>query len=212
MNSLAAYKLVIFDFDGTLGDTFGWMLDTSDALADKFGYRKIDRSQLDTLRHLSAREMMKIHKLPALKVPAIAAHFQKLMTADAGKIALFDGVPEMLRTLHAADVKIAVVSSNSEENIRLVLGPELCAMVGMFNCGASMFGKASKFRKVLKRFGVKPGEAISVGDEIRDLDAAREVGLATGAVSWGYTAAEALRVQEPDLMFETVDAIADRLR
>ena len=207
MNSLAAYKLVIFDFDGTLGDTFGWMLDTSDALADRFGYRKIDRSQLDTLRHLSAREMMKIHKLPALKVPAIAAHFQKLMTADAGRIAMFDGVPEMLRALHGAGIQLAVVSSNSEENIRIVLGPELCELTGMFNCGASMFGKASKFRKVLKRFGVRPGEAISIGDEIRDLDAAREIGLATGAGSWGYTAAEALWVQTPDLMFETVDAI-----
>lgn len=207
MNSLAAYKLVIFDFDGTLGDTFGWMLDTSDALADKYGYRKIDRGQLDTLRHLSAREMMKVHKLPALKVPVIAAHFQKLMTADAGRIAMFDGVPEMLRALHGAGIQLAVVSSNSEENIRIVLGPELCELIGMFNCGASMFGKASKFRKVLKRFGVKPGETISIGDEIRDLDAAREIGLATGAVSWGYTAAEALRVQKPDLMFETVEAI-----
>ncbi|MFZ4607107.1 MAG: HAD hydrolase-like protein [Caulobacter sp.] len=204
---MAAYKLVIFDFDGTLGDTFGWMLDTSDALADKYGYRKIDRGQLDTLRHLSAREMMKVHKLPALKVPVIAAHFQKLMTADAGRIAMFDGVPEMLRALHGAGIQLAVVSSNSEENIRIVLGPELCELIGMFNCGASMFGKASKFRKVLKRFGVKPGETISIGDEIRDLDAAREIGLATGAVSWGYTAAEALRVQKPDLMFETVEAI-----
>lgn len=211
MNSLAAYKLVIFDFDGTLGDTFSWMLDTSDALADRFGYRKIDRSQLDTLRHLSAREMMKIHKLPALKVPAIAAHFQKLMTADAGKIALFDGVESMLRDLHEAGIQLAVVSSNSEENIRLVLGPQLCERIGMFNCGASMFGKASKFRKVLKRFGVRPGEAISIGDEIRDLDAAREVGLATGAVSWGYTAADALRIQKPDLMFERVEEITARL-
>lgn len=208
---MAAYKLVIFDFDGTLGDTFGWMLDTSDALADKFGYRKIDRSQLDTLRHLSAREMMKIHKLPALKVPAIAAHFQKLMKEAAGRIALFDGVEDMLRSVHAAGVTMAVVSSNSEENIRIVLGPELCELIGMFNCGASMFGKASKFRKVLKRLGVKPGETISIGDEIRDLDAAREVGLATGVVCWGYTAPDALRSQKPDAVFETVAEITAHL-
>lgn len=208
---MAAYKLVIFDFDGTLGDTFGWMLDTSDALADRFGYRKIDRSQLDTLRHLSAREMMKIHKLPALKVPAIAAHFQKLMKEDAGRIALFDGVEDMLRSVHAAGVTMAVVSSNSEENIRIVLGPELCELIGMFNCGASMFGKASKFRKVLKRLGVKPGETISIGDEIRDLDAAREVGLATGVVCWGYTAPDALRSQKPDAVFETVAEITAHL-
>src|SRR3990167_1308764 len=72
---LPAYKLVIFDFDGTLGDTMGWMLDASDSMADKFGFQKIDRTQLDTLRHMSAREMMKLHRLPPLKMPMIAAHF-----------------------------------------------------------------------------------------------------------------------------------------
>jgi phosphoglycolate phosphatase len=211
MISLPAYKLAIFDFDGTLGDTLGWMLDTSDALAEKFGYRKIDRSQLDQLRHLSAREMMKVQKLPALKLPAIAAHFQKLMTADAGRIAMFGGVPEMLRALHASGVRLAIVSSNSEENVRIILGPELCGLVSMFNCGASMFGKAPKFRKVLKRLGVRPGEAISVGDEIRDLDAAREVGLATGVVCWGYTAPDALKAQKPDHVFETMGEIVGRI-
>lgn len=201
------YKLAIFDFDGTLGDTMGWMLDTSDAMAEKFGYKKIDRDQLDTLRHLSARELMKLQKLPALKLPMIAAHFQKLMTADADKIDMFEGAADTLRELHARGVKLAIVSSNSEENIRVVLGPELSGLVSMFNCGASMFGKASKFKKVLSRLGVKPAETISIGDEIRDLDAAREVGLATGVVCWGYTMPEALKAQKPDHVFSVMDDI-----
>ena len=208
---MPAYKLAIFDFDGTLGDTLGWMLDASDALADRFGYLKLDRDKLDTLRTMSARDLMKLQKLPALKLPMIAAHFQKLMTADAGRIEMFDGAPDMLRALHGAGVKLAIVSSNSEENIRLILGPELCGLISMFSCGASMFGKASKFRKVLKALGVKPGETISIGDEIRDIDAAREVGLATGVVSWGYTKAAALKAQNPDRVFETIGEIVDQI-
>jgi phosphoglycolate phosphatase len=208
---LPAYKLAIFDFDGTLGDTMGWFLDTSDAMAEKFGYRKIDRSQLDTLRTMSARDLMKLQKLPALKVPMIAAHFQKLMTEDAGSIRMFEGAPQMLRDLHAAGVKLAVVSSNSEENIRIVLGEEICGLVTLFACGASVFGKASKFKRVLKTLGVKPGEAISIGDEIRDIDSAREAGLAAGVVCWGYTAPEALKAQKPDHVFETMDEIVARV-
>lgn len=208
---MPAYKLAIFDFDGTLGDTLGWMLDTSDALADRFGYLKLDRGKLDTLRTMSARDLMKLQKLPALKLPMIAAHFQKLMAADAGRIEMFDGAPDMLRALHGAGVKLTIVSSNSEENIRLILGSELCGLISMFSCGASMFGKASKFRKVLKALNVKPGEAISIGDEIRDIDAAREVGLATGVVGWGYTAADALKAQKPDRVFETIGEIVDQI-
>ena len=208
---MPAYKLAIFDFDGTLGDTMGWFLDTSDAMADRFGYLKIDRSKLETLRHMSARDLMKLQKLPALKMPMIAAHFHKLMAQDAGSIRMFDGAPEVLRGLHAAGVKLAVVSSNTEANIRVVLGPELSALVSQFACGATVFGKASKFKRVLKTLGVAPAEAISIGDEIRDLDAAREVGLATAVVCWGYTAPQALRAQNPDHVFEQMGDILGRI-
>jgi phosphoglycolate phosphatase len=208
---LPAYKLVIFDFDGTLGDTMGWFMDVSDAMAAKFGFRPIDRGNMESLRHMSARELMKLQKVSPFKLPAIARHVQTLMTADAHTIQMFPGVPEMLKTVHERGVRIAVVSSNSEENIRLVLGPDLCGLVSQFNCGASVFGKAGKFRKVLKAQGVKPAETLSVGDEIRDIDAAREVGMRTGVVCWGYTAPQALIDQKPDHVFHAVDDILQAL-
>ena len=206
---LPAYKLAIFDFDGTLGDTMAWFLNESDAMAQRFGFLPIDRSNLDNLRHKSAREMMRIHKVPLLKLPMLAKHVQSMMQLDAGSIRLFDGVPEMLRTVHAAGVKIAVVSSNSEANIRVVLGPELSGLVARFDCGASVFGKARKFRKVMKTLGVKPSEAISIGDETRDIDAGRKAKLATAGVSWGYTQPQALADKTPDHMLGNVpDVVA----
>ncbi|MDP1737712.1 MAG: HAD hydrolase-like protein [Caulobacter sp.] len=208
---MPAYRLAIFDFDGTLGDTMGWMLDASDQMAEKFGFRKIDRSQLDTLRTMTARDLMKLQRLPALKLPIIAAHFHTLMASEAGTIRMFDGAPETLRSLHAAGVKLAVVSSNTEANIRIVLGDELSGLVSQFACGATVFGKASKFRRVLKALGVAPADAVSIGDEIRDLDAAREVGLATAVVCWGYTAPDALKAQRPDHVFETMGEIVGRI-
>lgn len=208
---MPAYKLAIFDFDGTLGDTMNWFLDTSDAMADRFGYRKIDRDKLDSLRHLSARELMKIQKLSPLKLPFIAAHFHKLMSQDAGSIRMFDGAADMLRDLHRAGVTLAMVSSNSEENVRLVLGPEISALFSTFNCGASAFGKAKKFRKVLSKLRVEIHEAVCIGDEIRDIDAARQVGLATGIVCWGYTAPEALKNQKADHVFQTMRDIVAQL-
>ncbi|CAN1507569.1 Gph Predicted phosphatases [Caulobacteraceae bacterium] len=208
---MPTYKLVIFDFDGTLGDTMGWFLDTSDAMADKFGYLKVDRSKLDTLRHMSARELMKVQKLPALKMPMIAAHFHKLMARDAGSIRMFDGAAEVLRDLHAAGVRLAVVSSNTEANIRVVLGEDLSGLISEFDCGASVFGKASKFKRVLKTLGVSAAQTLSIGDEIRDIDAARDVGLGVGVVCWGYTAPEALLAQKPDLVFATPADIVAQL-
>ena len=59
-------------------------------------------------------------------------------------------------------------------------------------------------RRVVKRAGVAPSEAIAIGDEVRDLEAARGAGIAFGAVTWGYAAEEALRAREPDVVFEKV--------
>ena len=77
-----------------------------------------------------------------------------------------------------------------------------------FDCAASLFGKPSKFRRVIRRAGVEPGKVIAIGDEVRDIEAARAVGIACGAVGWGYAAPAALRALAPDHMFERMDEIA----
>ena len=74
-----------------------------------------------------------------------------------------------------------------------------------------MFGKAARFRKVLRRSGILPPDAICIGDEIRDLDAARRAGIAFGAVAWGFTRAEALQARGPNVLFSSLDEIADSL-
>ena len=84
---------------------------------------------------------------------------------------LFDGVPEALRAIAARGVKIAVVSSNAEGNVRRALGPELSALVTTWSCGAGLFGKAKHFRDVLRATKVAPERALSIGDEIRDIEA-----------------------------------------
>jgi phosphoglycolate phosphatase len=72
----------------------------------------------------------------------------------------------MLEAVRACGVRIAVVSSNDEQNVRRVLDGA-AAHVGHFACGASLFGKAGKIRGVLKALRVEPAGAILVGDEAR---------------------------------------------
>jgi len=74
-----------------------------------------------------------------------------------------------------------------------------------FNCiesGVSMFGKQSKFQKILKRTGIPASAALSVGDEVRDLKSARGAQISFGAVTWGYTAAKTLLAHSPDALFD----------
>lgn len=115
-----------------------------------------------------------------------------MMAAKLDEIRLFPGSEDLLRQLSAGGTRIAIVSSNSESNIRQILGEELSSLVEHYECGASFFGKSRKLRRVIKKCGL-PAEAIlSVGDEMRDLTATLDVGLPFGAVSWGLCHAHAL--------------------
>lgn len=197
------YRLAIFDFDGTLADSFPFFLSVFNTIADRHGFRRIDVARSAHLRHYGTRQMMEHVGMPAWKLPAASRTFMAMMRERTDAIALFDGVAEALRYLAARGVTIAVVSSNSEHNVRTVLGPELSALAARFDCGMSVFGKASRIRAVLKRCGVAPGDAIYIGDQGTDAEASRKAGVDFGAVHWGFAAIEALRAHGCALEFIT---------
>ena len=203
-----APRLVIFDFDGTLSDSGGWFLSIMDHLADRYGFRRIGRHEVEPLRRMPTREVIRHIGIPRWKLPFIARYVRRLFGLNTHKVQLFDGVAEMLAAIEAAGVGIALVTSNSEANARAVLGPANAARIRWWACGASLFGKAPKFRAVLKASGIPPHQAMSIGDETRDIDAARITGVRSGAALWGYANPEALAHLDPDMSFASPQAVA----
>ncbi len=205
------YRLAIFDLDGTLADSFPWFSRVLNEVADRYRFKRVAPHEIDTLRTMDARALMRHFGIPAWKMPFIANHMRKRKSRELDQTRLFEGVDRMLRDLSDAGIALALVSSNSEANCRAILGTENARLIRYYECGASLFGKSSFFRRVLRTTGTPAREAICIGDEIRDLDAARKEGIDFGAVTWGYTAADALIAREPAMVFRTVDEIADRL-
>lgn len=205
------YKLALFDFDGTLADSFPWFATVINDTADRYGFRRVAPEEVDGLRGKSSREMMQILGVSAWKLPFIARYIRKRKAQDLDGIPLFAEAPAALRRLHEAGVTLAIVSSNSEANIRAMFGPETAALISHYECGSSLHGKARRFRKVLRRGGVAAQDAIAVGDELRDIDAAREAGIAFGAVTWGYTHGAAMIAAKPDHAFDTFDAMVETI-
>jgi phosphoglycolate phosphatase len=206
-----SYRLVIFDFDGTLADSGEWMVRMLNEAAARFRIRRVTDEEIQTLRGLSNREIVRYFRVPAWKMPRIAAYVRRRMAEDADQIRLFPGVSEMLWALKAQGVRIAAVSSNSEDNLRYILGPANASLIDDFDCGAGLFGKARKFRRVMKRADVSPEQTLCVGDETRDIEAAKAVGAAAGAVTWGYATPEVLASFKPTLTFEALDQIPEAI-
>lgn len=201
------YRLAIFDFDGTLADSFPFFVQVFNQLAEQHGFKGIKPELVPTYRGYSPRQMMELVEMPAWKLPFVARSFISLMKQNAASISLFEQVGDMLLHLTNHGVTLAIVTSNSYDNVSQILGSANTQLIRHFECGMSIFGKPARLQKVLKRTGIPSREAIYIGDQVTDLEAARKVNLASGAVAWGYGTIESLREQAPEEEFDSVSAI-----
>jgi len=203
-----AYRLFLFDFDGTLADSFGTFLTVANALSGVHGFRRIEPEELEELRGCDARQFMRHVGVPMWKVPRIARDMRRHIAEVIDTVTVFPGAEALLDTLAARGKSIAIVTSNDEANVRRVLGDERSALIMHYECGIGLFGKRARIATALRRCSVAAQEAIYIGDELRDLEAARAAGVAFGAVTWGFTTPQAFAPHAPDRIFCSMDDIA----
>ena len=146
------YRLAIFDFDGTLADSLPWFRALFQDMIARFDLAPVRDDEVEGLRGMSAREIMARLNVSMWQLPAIVSDMRKRKLAAASEISLFDGIPAMLADLQRLGIKTAIVSSDSEASVRQVLGPAT-RLIARFDCGAAMFGKHRKFRRVARRLG-----------------------------------------------------------
>lgn len=204
-----APKLVIFDFDGTLADTLPFTLSIMDDLSEKFGTPRMDRSELPLLRGYSPAKILKMYNIPLWKLPLMTRESQRLLYSNIDEISLFKGIDKVIRELAAQGLMLAVVSSNALRNIKKVLGEELSQLITIYECQTGLLGKAPRLRKALRQAGVRADEALSFGDEIRDIEAAGKAGIPCAAVTWGFADGSALADYKPDYLVTEVDRILE---
>jgi phosphoglycolate phosphatase len=210
-SSSPPFDLAIFDFDGTLADSADWLLSVFNSVAERYRFKQVDDAEIAMLRGRSSREAMRYLGIPMWRLPSIARYMRKLSLGAVDQIPLFDGIDNLLADLEARGVRIAIVSSNGEATVRRVLGDQNAARIAIYACGAGVFSKARKFRKVAKTAGVAPSRVACVGDEIRDVEAALQTGMTPISVTWGYATKDALALARPASIASSVESLRDAL-
>lgn len=200
-------RLAIFDFDGTLADSLPFFLSVFNRLATQHRFSTIDVNNACAFRGYSVTQMMRHVGMPSWKLPLVARSFMALMKENSHAISVFDGVTDMLRHLDAKGVALAIVTSNSHANVAAILGAENMARIRHIEAGASIFGKAARITRVLGQSGFSCTDAIYIGDQIADREAARKAKVAFGAVAWGYASIESLAEHRPDYLFHVIGDI-----
>jgi phosphoglycolate phosphatase len=208
--AMTRYRLAIFDFDGTLADSLPWLRASFQDMIARFDLAPVEDHEIEGLRAMSARQIMARLNVSMRQLPVILNDMRKRKLAAASGISLFEGVPALLSELQRVGLKIAIVSSDSDASVRQVLGAS-AGLITRFDCGASIFGKQRKFRRVASMLGAKPSETICIGDELRDIEAATAAGMHSGAVTWGYALPAALQAAAPTHLFNSIEEMRQRL-
>jgi len=200
-------KTLIFDFDGTLADSFELVIDIAYELT---GISKQSDAEVDRLRQLPLLKVMRQLRIPLRMTPRLLVKGRQRMHERIREVHPFPGIPEVLKELHDNGYHLLVTSSNSEHNVRTFLRTNHLESYfdGVYG-NASIFNKAVSLKRVMKRNKLDAADCFYIGDEVRDVTAAAKVGMEPVAVTWGYQAKEALAEYHP---FALVDKPIDLLR
>jgi len=206
------YKLIIFDFDGTLADSFPWLVGLFNEMADAYHFNRLGPEKVAILRTYKAAQVMKAIGISIWQAPKIGREIKIRMAREIERVPLFEGIPSVLVELSRNGAELALATSNARTNILKVLGEGNANLFKYMECDISLNGKKASFQRIVRRTGLEKSRILAIGDEIRDLEAARRAGIAFGAVSWGYTDIQTLKTQSPDLVFSKASDILDLLQ
>jgi phosphoglycolate phosphatase len=188
------YPLVVFDFDGTLADSFAEGVAIFTRIGPALGIKTVDEVDLEVARGMPTRKFLKHVGVSLWRLPRVIRAYHAAASETAHRLKLFDGVHEMLARLHASGVTLGILSSNHEDNIRACLKANDVEQFFTFVIGSpKIFGKARALRRIRRRQRVLRAEMLYVGDEARDVIAARKARIDMAAVSWGFQPETLLR-------------------
>ena len=195
--------LVIFDFDGTVADSFAESLNAYNRVAPKLRLRLVDETEVSELRRLNAGQLMTALGIPMWKLPRLMLAVRADLMDHFGSVLPVHNIGEALHTLARAEYRLAIVTSNSKANVHAFLVRHNLNVFGTVVAGASVFGKAARLRRLLKAAAADASTSVYVGDTTPDIRAARDAGTSAIAVTWGFTAREPLAEETPDALLDS---------
>ncbi|MBI1856764.1 HAD-IA family hydrolase [Candidatus Saccharibacteria bacterium] len=189
--------IIVFDFDGTLANTRELTLSIYNEIASEHGFKRITTKDYIRLRKQSYLSVLRWTGIHLWQIPKLISEGHKLFAKRGSEIRLFPGCQEVLYALNAAGHDLYVLSSNTPRTIKKVTRAQGLEFIHVLP-SANLFSKAAKLKNLKKKY---PNEnMVMIGDELRDIQAAKRAGIKVFAVTWGFQPKEMLKSANPDIL------------
>jgi len=199
-------QAVIFDFDGTIADSFEYVY--TFLKQEARNTTQFTEVELDHMRKMSMHQLAVHLGVPFWRLPVTYFRGRRVMRAHMEQVRPFDGMIDTIRQLHQDGYMLLIASSNSGRNIRHLLRQQ-----GVLSCfraiqsSAGITGKSAMIRQFIIRYRLQRRATWYVGDEIGDILSADRAGVNALSVTWGFADPEQLRALGPTGVAESPEDI-----
>ena len=201
-------KYIILDFDGTIADTFKLTEEIADKILERYSVVIDDQEA----KRIGLRRTIIKSKFPKWQIPKFLADLREKLNLRINEVKLFPEMHEVLKCL-AKNYNLGILASNTEDNIKKVLqNNEILDLFSFIYSGSSLFGKHRVLKKLYKKYRIFNEDVIYVGDEDRDIQAAKKARTKVIAVTWGYNFEELLIAERPDYLVRETKQLLEILK
>lgn len=206
------YKLIVFDWDGTLIDSPAAIVECIQQASRDLGLAVPDSERASHVIGLGLEDSLRqaVPHLPRERYSEFAASYRRHFLAREGSMPLFPGVPQLLEGLHARGHHLAVATGKSRRGLERALAASgLGTYFSSSRCADETVPKPdpAMLLELLAELEVEAERALMVGDTSHDLLMARGAGIDALAVSYGAHPEPALRVLEPLACLASVEEL-----
>lgn len=198
----ARYRLIVFDWDGTLMDSAGGIVACIQAASRDMGLAVPTRERASHVIGLGLRDSLRhaVPDLPDSGYMEFAERYRSHFLAREQAMELFPGVEQLLKGLCTAGYLLAVATGKSRKGLdRALAGSGLDACFVATRCADETSPKPhpAMLNELMTQLSRSPHELLMIGDTSHDLDMAASAAVDAVAVTYGAHPEELLRARTP---------------
>ncbi|HEY9298876.1 MAG TPA: HAD hydrolase-like protein, partial [Phormidium sp.] len=112
-------KVIIFDFDGTVADTFDALVKITNNLAPEFGYLPATPEEISKIKDLTTREIIQRSGVAIYKLPFLLRKVIAELNSQIHALSPIFGMQTALSELKEQGNKLGIITSNNRENVQV---------------------------------------------------------------------------------------------
>ena len=192
---------LLFDFDGTLVDSFDCVMKKAMILAEQYHFKFFSPDEIKLLRDLSSKELIKTLNIPIYRLPQLIHHMRRHLRQEMHNLPPTPNIQPVIESLKHAGFSLGILTSNSVENVSIWLeSHQMKHCFKFIHNESNYFTKRYLIKKTLKTYHIHKEQTFYIGDETRDIEAAHKNHIQSVAVTWGYNSEKALSKYGPSFI------------